>query len=78
MYFFFQHKLVFYFSPTLYIGQHKSGLYAIPSLVDQNLVTITASDEGKLQLSGPYGPEEPLLYPDVPVPGQNYHLPPGK
>ncbi|XP_044759488.1 serine/threonine-protein kinase/endoribonuclease IRE1 [Coccinella septempunctata] len=62
--------------PTLYIGQHKSGLYAIPSLVDQNVVTITASDAGKLLLSGPNGPEEPQPYPDVPIPGQNYHIPP--
>lgn len=61
--------------PTLYIGQHESGLYAIPSLVDQNVVTITASDAGKLLLTGPYGSDEPQPYPDLPIPGKNYHLP---
>lgn len=62
--------------PTLYIGQHPHGLYAIPSLVDQNVVTITGSDSGKLLLSGPNTPDMPQSYPEYPLPGQNYHIPP--
>ncbi|XP_018329756.1 serine/threonine-protein kinase/endoribonuclease IRE1 isoform X2 [Agrilus planipennis] len=55
--------------PTLYIGEHTTGLYAIPSLVDENLVTITASDGGPLLL-GAYGnPDYPR-----PISGKNYRL----
>ncbi|XP_050310962.1 serine/threonine-protein kinase/endoribonuclease IRE1-like isoform X2 [Anthonomus grandis grandis] len=61
--------------PTLYIGEHHHGLYAIPSLVDQNVVTITASDEGPLLLGGPHAHDPPKLYPEYPLPGHNYKLP---
>ncbi|XP_066254713.1 serine/threonine-protein kinase/endoribonuclease IRE1-like [Euwallacea similis] len=61
--------------PTLYIGKHHHGLYAIPSLVDQNAVTITASDDGPLLLEGPDAPDPPKLYLEYPIPGQNYKLP---
>ncbi|KAK9885458.1 hypothetical protein WA026_010953 [Henosepilachna vigintioctopunctata] len=62
--------------PTLYVGQHSNGLYAIPSLVDQNVVTITASDAGRLLLSGPNAPDTPQPYPDFPLPDHNYEMPP--
>lgn len=53
------------------------GLYAIPSLVDQNVVTITSSRAGPLLLEGPGDPDLPKPYRDYPVPGHNYELPPG-
>lgn len=44
---------LFYFhSPTLYIGQHRHGLYALPSLVDSTTATIS-SNIGQLLLEGP-------------------------
>ncbi|XP_044252297.1 serine/threonine-protein kinase/endoribonuclease IRE1-like [Tribolium madens] len=61
--------------PTLYVGDHRYGLYAIPSLVDQNVVTITASDGGPLLLGGPHAPDLPKPYPEYPIPGYNYRLP---
>ncbi len=30
-------------SPTLYVGEHEYGLYALPSLVDEKTVTIAVS-----------------------------------
>lgn len=44
-------------------------------MVDQNVVTITASDEGPLLLGGPNAPDPPKLYPEFPLPGHNYKLP---
>ncbi|XP_017884608.1 serine/threonine-protein kinase/endoribonuclease ire-1 isoform X2 [Ceratina calcarata] len=38
--------------PTLYIGQHRHGLYALPSLVDSTTATISSS-VGQLLLEGP-------------------------
>ncbi|CAL7941148.1 unnamed protein product [Xylocopa violacea] len=38
--------------PTLYIGQHRHGFYALPSLVDSTTVTIS-SNIGQLLLEGP-------------------------
>lgn len=38
--------------PTLYIGQHRHGLYALPSLVDSTTATIS-SNIGQLLLEGP-------------------------
>lgn len=67
-----------YFSPTLYIGEHSSGLYASPSLVDQNVVTITSSDTGPLLLGGPHTSEKTKVYREYPLPGHNYHLPKGE
>ncbi|KAF7265858.1 hypothetical protein GWI33_020928 [Rhynchophorus ferrugineus] len=61
--------------PTLYVGEHHHGLYAIPSLVDQNVVTITSSDTGPLLLGGPNAPDPPRLYSEYPFPGHNYKLP---
>lgn len=43
---------VFFCSPTLYIGQHRHGLYALPSLVDSTTATIS-SNIGRLLLEGP-------------------------
>lgn len=51
------------------------GLYALPSLVDQNVVTITNSLVGPLLLEGPGSPDVPKPY--QPIPGHNYELPPG-
>ena len=39
-------------SPTLYIGQHSHGLYALPSLVDLTTATIS-NNIGQLLLEGP-------------------------
>lgn len=64
------------FSPTLYIGEHVHGLYATRSLVDQNVVTITASDSGPLLLGGPHAPASPKIYQDRLL-GHNYWLPKG-
>lgn len=51
------------------------GLYAIPSLVDSNVVTITATGpDGPLLLGGPHAPEEPQPYPDYVIPGRNYKI----
>jgi hypothetical protein len=40
-------------SPTLYVGEHLHGLYALPSFVDQNTVTIGPAQTGILLLEGP-------------------------
>lgn len=40
------------FSPTLYIGEHNHGLYALSSLVDKNTVTISTGHR-PLLLEGP-------------------------
>ncbi|KAJ8682778.1 hypothetical protein QAD02_018570 [Eretmocerus hayati] len=42
----------FQFFPTLYIGEHQHGLYALPALVDSSTPTIT-SKAGQLLLEGP-------------------------
>ncbi|CAH2037698.1 unnamed protein product, partial [Iphiclides podalirius] len=39
--------------PTLYIGEHNHGLYALSSLVDKNTVTISTSHNRPLLLEGP-------------------------
>ncbi|XP_053987934.1 serine/threonine-protein kinase/endoribonuclease IRE1 [Hylaeus volcanicus] len=39
--------------PTLYIGQHRHGLYALPSLVDSTTATISSNNIGQLLLEGP-------------------------
>ncbi|KAJ9574851.1 hypothetical protein L9F63_007976, partial [Diploptera punctata] len=39
--------------PTLYVGEHVHGLYAVPSLVDQNTATIAPAQTGLLLLEGP-------------------------
>lgn len=44
--------LWFRFSPTLYIGQHRYGLYALPSYVESETTTIS-SNEKHLLLGGP-------------------------
>lgn len=71
----FQHNQNLKFYPTLYVGEHLFGLYALPSLVDQNVVTITSSENGPLLLDGPNNPEWPRPYPEHPIPGRNYRLP---
>ncbi|XP_074039419.1 serine/threonine-protein kinase/endoribonuclease Ire1 isoform X2 [Leptinotarsa decemlineata] len=61
--------------PTLYVGEHSCGLFALPSLVDQNVVTITSSDSGPLLLDGPKGTQGFEHNAEYPVPGHNYQLP---
>ena len=39
--------------PTLYVGEHLHGLYALPSLVDANVMTIEGKNDGVLLLEGP-------------------------
>lgn len=56
--FYIKYLLLFYricfmfFSPTLYIGQHRYGLYALPSLIDSTTATISSKSE-YLLLEGP-------------------------
>ena len=45
--------LNFFFSPTLYVGEHDHGLYAMPSLVDEQTLTISPNSNGPLLLEGP-------------------------
>lgn len=40
-------------SPTLYVGEHDHGLFAMPSLVDEQTLTISPSSTGPLLLEGP-------------------------
>ncbi|KAJ8935645.1 hypothetical protein NQ318_010553 [Aromia moschata] len=61
--------------PTLYIGEHMHGLYATPSLVDQNVVTLLGPGRSSLLLGGPNSPDDPRIYTEYPLPGHNYHLP---
>lgn len=39
--------------PTLYIGEHNHGLYALSSLVDKNTITISTEHNQRLLLEGP-------------------------
>lgn len=39
--------------PTLYVGEHDQGLYAMPSLVDEQTLTISPTSNGPLLLAGP-------------------------
>ncbi|XP_011874492.1 PREDICTED: serine/threonine-protein kinase/endoribonuclease IRE1-like [Vollenhovia emeryi] len=60
--------------PTLYIGQHRYGLYALPSLVDSD-TTIISSNIGHLLLEGPLLTSHP--YRDdknVPLPGDHVFI----
>lgn len=41
-------------SPTIYIGECSSGVYALPALVDTNTITISRK-ESQLLLEGPPG-----------------------
>lgn len=50
----------------------------MPSYVDQNLVSISATAWGPLLLGGPDAPDLPRPYPDYPVPGKDYQVPLGK
>jgi len=47
------------FSPTLYVGEHDHGLYAMPSLVDEETLTIAPSSTGPLLLEGPQNIDMP-------------------
>lgn len=67
---------IFKNSPTLYIGEHHHGLYALPSLVDQNVVTISASNSGPLLLEGPDAIFNPSKYRAIPMPGMNVRIDP--
>lgn len=57
--------------PTLYIGEHKDGLYALQSFVDQNMITLTSNDGKPLLLEGPIRVKDK---PWVLLPGENYPL----
>ena len=51
--FHFFYQLFSTFSATLYVGEHEHGLYAMPSLVDQQTLTIAPAANGPLLLEGP-------------------------
>lgn len=61
--------------PTLYIGEHMHGLFALPSLIDKNYVSVIGTDNGPLLLGGPHAPDD--VHPEYPLPGYNYRLPDG-
>ncbi|XP_056629573.1 serine/threonine-protein kinase/endoribonuclease IRE1 isoform X2 [Diorhabda sublineata] len=61
--------------PTLYIGEHMHGLFALPSLIDKNYVSVIGTDNGPLLLGGPHAPD--VVRPEYPLPGYNYRLPDG-
>ena len=42
--------------PTLYVGEHEHGLFAVPSLVDEKTMMISPASNGHLLLEGPAGP----------------------
>lgn len=62
------------FSPTLYIGEHQNGLYALPAFVDQNTVTISTLNSGPLLLEGPDFIADPTKYRNIPLPGLNVRI----
>lgn len=79
------HTFFFSNSPTLYVGEHRHGLYALPSFVDQNTVTIGPAQTGILLLEGPshlqsHHQEAELNYhgssssSGLPLPGHNVRL----
>ena len=81
------HIIFFSNSPTLYVGEHRHGLYALPSFVDQNTVTIGPAQTGILLLEGPshlqtHHQEAALNYhgssssssSGLPLPGHNVRL----
>jgi serine/threonine-protein kinase/endoribonuclease IRE1 len=37
----------------LYVGEHEHGLYAMPSLVDEQTLTISPTSNGPLLIEGP-------------------------
>lgn len=45
--------LKFFYSPTLYIGEHSHGLYALPSFADSSTAKIISSKGARLLLEGP-------------------------
>ena len=45
--------------PTLYVGEHQHGLYAMPSLVDRQTLTISPRKNSPLLLEGPKNYEVP-------------------
>ena len=63
-----------YCSPTVYIGEHVHGLYALPSFVDQNVVKITSSDAGPLLLESSGTSESPRVYSEHIITSQNYKI----
>ncbi|ELU05837.1 hypothetical protein CAPTEDRAFT_186737, partial [Capitella teleta] len=46
------------FHPTLFVGEHDNIFYALPSLVDENTVTISTWSRGPLLLPGPDVPDD--------------------
>ena len=39
--------------PTLYVGEHEHGLFAVPSLVDEQTMMISPAKNGHLLIEGP-------------------------
>ncbi|KYN04749.1 Serine/threonine-protein kinase/endoribonuclease ire-1, partial [Cyphomyrmex costatus] len=56
--------------PTLYVGQHQYGLYALPSLVDLDTTTIS-NNVGHLLLEGPLVTSHLHMDNKVPLPGDH-------
>ena len=64
----------FNFSPTLYVGEHQHGLYAMPSLVDKQTLTITPRRSGPLLLEGPKDYDVSLEYTCYKFSNYYYHI----
>lgn len=47
----------------------------MPSYVEKNMVSISATTWGPLLLGGPDAPDAPKPYPEYPIPGNDYHIP---
>jgi len=66
-------KIIFLLSPTLYVGQHRYGLYALPSLIDLDMTTISSNIE-HLLLEGPLVMSHPHTDNKVPLPGDHVFI----
>lgn len=51
--YFWKKNLYSFSSPTLYVGEHNHGLYALSSLVDKNTITISTGHTQPLLIEGP-------------------------
>ncbi|CAH2268974.1 jg15999 [Pararge aegeria aegeria] len=60
--------------PTLYIGEHNHGLYALSSLVDKNTVTISTGHTRPLLLEGPVTENQAKGERDTYEPFKNVHF----
>ena len=58
----------------MYVGEHQHGLYAMPSLVDKQTLTITPRRSGPLLLEGPKDYDVSLEYTCYKFSNYYYHI----